>query len=217
MGKASPHAFPTSMQACPRPPLVCKAWVREDLQRQRRRSCGTDPCGCRKFLHLGGVHLRAGFCLWMIWWDLSIPIVCSSAGRAEMLPWGQSHDKPGSKVDSNHYFYRTGSPSAPLEHLYLIFVGLSENWEPWPVFHLRESKESLESGVGSCSWMKTHTQLWMSTSLCLHGSQISRHPCLMEKHLHGSARYALRSKGSPHSSRVAFRSHWGTLEHPRWL
>lgn len=160
MGKASPHAFPTSMQGCPRPPLVCRAWVREDLQRQRRRSCGTDPCGWRKFLHLGGVHLRAGFCLWMTWWDLSIPIVCSSAGRAEMLPWGQSHDKPGSKVDSNHYFYRTDPPSAPLEHLYLIFVGLSENWD-----HDQFSTSGNLKRVWNLEWDPAHG--WRHTQACV--------------------------------------------------
>lgn len=60
--------------------------------------------------------------------------------------------------------------------------------------------------------MDEDTHLWM----CLHGSQTSKHPSLTDD-LHGSVRYALRFKGSPHSSRVAFRSHWGTLEHPRWL
>lgn len=34
-----------------------------------------------------------------------------------MLPWGQSPDKPGGKVDSNNYFYRIGPPDAPLETL----------------------------------------------------------------------------------------------------
>lgn len=49
--------------------------------------------------------------------DLSISIMCSSTGRAEMLPWAQSHDKPDSEVGSNNYFYRIGPPPAPLEKL----------------------------------------------------------------------------------------------------
>lgn len=97
------------MQGCPRPPLMCRTCVRKDLQKQSRRSCGNTLW----LLDLRNFHPKSRI---LPVDDLVGPVHLHYVeGRAEMLPWGQSHDKPGSEVDSNNYFYRTGPPSAPLE------------------------------------------------------------------------------------------------------
>lgn len=80
-----------------------------------------------------------------------------------MLPWGQTHYIPVSKVDSNNYSYRIRPPSAPFDTLVslalwklclLIYISLRTELSPYTVFHLKVSKNMR---VRHLEWDPAHT------------------------------------------------------------